>query len=212
MDTFQIRGGRMLMQRIGGLNPVRQRNGGPLFKETRPTLRRKNARAPEGYGLWAFPYPLFDPYFASFQVRLAQPKRLQALEVAVQGAHELEKDEREAIYDAWNEEYERWSEAPATKERMRVRKFWVSGTLYTHLGATGDAEWSEMSVTEFARVLRKQYARDLAQAKRPWFPGDKSTTSTIDRAPGHNHRAHRGPWPLSVDHLEVFLGRGTRIH
>jgi hypothetical protein len=215
MDIFQFRGGRMLMQRIGGLNPVRQRDGAPLFKEVCPTLRRKNRRSPESYGLWAFPYPLFDAYFASFQFQLAQPKRLRELERAMQGSAraELSQEEREKIWAAYEEEHEKWAAAPATKERMRVRKFWVSGTLYTHLGAVGDTEWQEIAVPEFGRLLRRQYARDLAHVNGAGM--DESYAPRLakqDLPPGYDHRAHRGLWPTSTDHLEVFLGRGTHIH
>jgi hypothetical protein len=206
-DIFRFQGQRLLMQRIGSVNPTRQRDGAPIFDRDQanvPRLRGKNPRAPERRGVWAFPYPLFDAYFSSFQHELALPKHLLELR---QRSYD-EKSTREE-QDRYYEEYEVWSKLETTKARLRVRQFWVSGELYTHLGNSGDdSEWNLMPVGEFARALRKQYAHDLADSKKSFSPGEPGIT----KAPGYHHRAHHGAWPVSVDHLEVFLGRGAKIH
>jgi hypothetical protein len=74
-----------------------------------------------------------------------------------------------------------------------------------------ELEWELMSVPEFARQLRRQYAKDLGSSKKGWAPGKPGIVKELV-PPGYDHRAHRGPWPLSVDHLEVFLGRDAHIH
>jgi hypothetical protein len=206
-DTFRFQGRRLLMQRIGPINPTRQRDGAPIFdrEATRVRLRRKNPRAPESRGLWAFPYPLFDRYFASFQRELALPKHLLKLRQQL-----YKEDCTDEEIDKYDEEYAAWSKLESTRARLRVRQFWVSGEIYTHVGSdASEGSWRLMPVTEFARSLRKQYAQDLASIRR----FDTSTSGgELQRLPEQQHRDHRGAWPLSVDHLEVFLGRDAKIH
>ena len=212
MDVFQFRGGRMLMQRIGPLTPVRQRDASSLFRREEiavPKLRRRNSRSPESRGIWAFPYPLFDSYFASFQFELAMPKSLLALREAFQQNETYGEEMEKIYYDA----YQEWGRRPEVRKRLEVKQFWVSGELYTHLGANHpSSEWQVMSIPEFARRLRKQYARDLAASKRSWTPGEPGIVKDLV-PPRYTHRSHPGPWPnVGVGHLEVFLGRGARVH
>jgi hypothetical protein len=47
---FDIKNGKMLFQRVGPINAQIQRN---------------NKRAPEGRGIWAYPWPVFDWFFVS---------------------------------------------------------------------------------------------------------------------------------------------------
>jgi hypothetical protein len=204
-ETFKINGGRMLMQRIGPINPQRQRN--LIWNEaaTPNRLRGRNPRSPERRGIWAFPWPLYDRYFSSYQIALVTPKHLQLVGKKLNiSLEEIEADEL-AQKEWWNRK--------STRQRLRVRSFWVSGSVYTHLGrSSSDSEWVEMSVKEFSTELRRQYAKDLALRK-----GRGQSCAPLSEqalAPGYNHRRSdlRGPWPASVDHLEVFLGRGAKIH
>lgn len=47
---FKFKDGKLLFQRVGPIKAVKQ---------------KKNSRAPEKRGLWAFPYPIFDYFFVT---------------------------------------------------------------------------------------------------------------------------------------------------
>jgi hypothetical protein len=200
----------MLMQRMGGVAPVRQRDAAALFdrQAISPELRRRNRSAPERRGLWAFPWPLYDSFMSSYQFQAAKDKGLRAAEAQhaalIRVPAEGRSDEhRRAIAEAsaaLEAEYERWGALPSTRERLRVRSFWVSGRVYTHLGAPEGQAWRLVGVGELARDLRRQYARDLR------------VLNAEERDLPERSRSHPGAWPLDTDHLEVFLGREARIH
>lgn len=205
-DRFQYRDGKLLMQRIGSLTPVRQRNlerlGDPSSVQS-----RRNPRAPENRGLWAFPFPFFDSFFAAHHYEMALPKRLQAETFQAQFTEEQEptREDYDRLYQQRNDYYR----SPAGRQRLRVRKFWVSGELYTHIDVhDADSEWIKMSVSQFVQRLPKLYAQDLGYANNAW--GQWKNWRPDGKA-FMRHTTH-GPWPLSVDHLEIFLGRGATIH
>jgi hypothetical protein len=137
------------------------------------------------------------------------PKSLLILRDALYQSKEYDKDADEAYYSAYGE----WSRRPEVRKRLEVKQFWVSGDIYTHLGSADpfQLEWQLMSIPEFARRMRKQYAQDLAASKKSGISGEPGIVKALV-PPRYTHRAHSGPWPLSVDHLEVFLGRGARVH
>ena len=205
---FQLRGQRMLMQRIGVLKPVRQRS--LTFSEPGYGLTvagRRNPRAPEARGIWAFPYPFFDPYFASFQFSLALPKWLNKLNAELDGTDES--------YEAYEAAFQGWQKTPEAKKVLQVKNFWVSGSVYTHLGdGGGDGEWQLMPVTQLAGALKKQYAKDAAHVKRfeATISNSAKTAKGVKLPAWYDHnKQHRGPWPTSTDHLEVFIGKDAKI-
>ncbi len=56
---FQVRKGEVLFNRVGPMNAQ---------------VQKKNKKAPEGRGVWAFPWPIFDPFFVS--ASFSSPTRL----------------------------------------------------------------------------------------------------------------------------------------
>jgi hypothetical protein len=206
--SFEYRNGRLKVQRIGVLAPQRQRN----FNFSSPegnNKRGRNRRAPEKRGIWCFVFPYFDAYMASFQAELVLPTRLrspiwhqlqqerEALETSGGTAQQLAdiNDRIEQLFAEREQAYK----SPAVRKRLQVREFWVSGNVYTHLGkGAADSEWSLMPVSQLAELLPKVYAKDARAAEANIGANGK--------------RYHHSNWPLSTDHLELFLGRGATIH
>lgn len=215
IKRYQFKNGRLKVQRIGPLNPQRQKNYRLGDKNWDGKLRGKNRRAPENRGLWAFPYPYFDAYFASFQYDMALPKKFRR-----QSINELHQ-EMQAItggqashpqYAAYDEaltklyaELHEYTDSASFKKKMQVREFWVSGSVYTHIGRTNtDSEWGYMTVSALADELSKLYARDARYA-------GANLGSNHTRPFPRSAYSYWAPG-MSVDHLEIFLGRGAIIH
>jgi len=197
---FQMQGQKMLMQRIGVLKPVRQKSMSFGREPGITKVGRRNPRAPEGKGIWAFPYPCLDTYFTVAQFEMATPKWLRQL-------HEKAREDNEA-WDEYETAYKAWRKTPEARKQLQIREFWVSGSVYTHLGASGDSEWQLVPVTQLAEMMKKQYAQDAAHVKRWESPHMKAKGEAYD----HRRFSHRGPWPTSTDHLELFLGKDAKIH
>lgn len=142
------------------------------------------ARAPQSRGLWAFPYPFFDLFFAYHQYTDLLPKRLR------DGKGEL------------GEESE-WVNKVGRKI-LPVREFWFKGDVFTHflpngeVGDTGlfepeDTEWSRMDVTRMSRFIASSGAdKSFERFERDGKP-------EVSR------------FPVAVDHLEVFIGPGMGV-
>ena len=164
-SDFKVQGNRVLFQRLGSLSPQRQN----------PPVGRK---APVSRGLWAFPYPLFDLFFAFHQYEQHLPKRLQRSALRA-----LEDDTLQA---------QRWSEREAAlqrvQQRIRPKTFWYEGPLYARISPCGrhtstSEWWLYPSAKELLKVLRGQ----LYTLYR-WSP--ESSLCRIR---------------YSADHLEVFI-------
>ena len=189
---IEYRRGRLLCQRVGPLNPTRQREltrgpGGCM-----EVVGRRNSRAPERKGIWAFPFPLMDLYFTIYQERLAIPKRFHVQRAELVESWQGGSIDQEAFYegmDAVDERVAAWSRTDAGRSRLRVRKFWVSGVVYTHLhGPRGDAPYFRgpmraVAVEEFVDLLRCRAGVSSWTNERP-----------------------------DSDDFELFLGRGARVH
>ena len=196
-----MKAGKLLCWRIGPVRPVRQR-------DAHQDGRRRNPRAPESRGMWAFPWPYMDMYFACYQLdallpRLASREYLAELRENFE-AGQLSEQEYHTRLEASHALSETHWKRPEIRAQLRPRKFWVAGELYSHLGEqpSADSEWGRQSVSEFYELLRRQWARDLAMIRgtdRKYF--DRPPTSF--NIPGG--------WPCEIDHLEIFLGRGARI-
>lgn len=192
---LEIRQGRMLMQRIGPLTPTRQRYLEKQDDGSLAQIGKRNPRAPESKGLWVCPFPLFEPFLASYQRELARPPRFKR-QVFLEIYHKYEAgliDEKtkNAQQAALQAELDAWATSRAGRDRMRVRKFWVSGMVWTHLGlghkgasAFYADRWQLVSIEELARRVEHEYAFSAAGGSRPY----------------------------SRDQFELFLGRHARIH
>lgn len=174
---LELRGGRMLMQRIGPLTPTRQRclermPDGPFGE-----VSRRNPRAPEPRGLWACPFPLFEPFLASYQRELATPPRFKAAAFArIESAHNhgaIDAETRDTRRRALQAEFAAWQLTKTERDRTRVRKFWISGRVWTHLGlghkgasAYYADQWQLVSIQELARLVRRRTTHTVPQAGR----------------------------------------------
>jgi hypothetical protein len=145
---LQVRRGEMKFRRLGAVNAVRQRSG---------------SRAPARHGVWAFPWPLFDMYYAVHKFETVLPKRLRMRtgfdEVIVPAEDQLpQTDEDWAAFwqgrDAWMREH--------GLQVLPIRDFWWSGPVYAHLNRSGEyvgmGEWELLSVREFEVAVRRHIA------------------------------------------------------
>lgn len=230
MDRFQFKNGKLKMQRIGPLNPQRQKNFVWTEENGNGKLKSRNQRAPEKRGLWAFPYPLFDGFFASYQYQLALPKRFQhhqerkmfeqeELLLAQKQEGLLTAQEHLVLVEKHNQQFgvfmqeqEEYLASKTFRKKIQVREFWVSGSFYTHINlptqkSPDESEWQLVKVRDFADYLPKLYAENYRYSNRSWMPGQDFV-----KLDNYKPTRPRGPWPLSVDHLEIFLGRDAVIH
>jgi len=160
VSRFRYQGGRLLFQRLGNLNPVRQDLG--FTKDF----------APERRGIWAFPWPAGDiGFFAGHKWDEVVPKRLRFAttgplwedyyERRRSGALAPEEGERLlAELTALDEERERWIREQGPKA-MPMRQFWFDGELYARINLQGEfmgggrASWQRLSVSQFVLAARK---------------------------------------------------------
>lgn len=148
MDLVTVRNRRMLFQRFGTLNPVRQRRDSP---------------APTARGFWAFPFPYFDWFYASHQIERLLPKPLRHDRGFDPDAIVTPDEDR----DTWTRE--QWSEHWDARKRwmdehsrlLQVTKFWHPGPVFAHLDERGRYlgwEWHELSIGQLSKAIRRQVA------------------------------------------------------
>lgn len=136
-SRIQFRGGRVLMCRRGALNAMDQHVG------------RYAHRAPERRGIWAFPWPHYDEFFAHHKFDEVLPKHLTRdaiTAVAESGA---------AAGPLWDER-ERWIRA--NSKVQPIRKFWWEGQVYARFDARGridEQAWNLLPGQTYATVARK---------------------------------------------------------
>lgn len=122
------------------------RDGGVKFSRLGPVKFSKQKMweaAPEPNGLWAFPYPYWEPYLAHHRYDLVLPKRLRL--------GELDSD---ASYDDRQE----WIKKHGRRE-MPVRRFFYRGYLYSRISREGeilfDKDWEWVHTSELPKLIRK---------------------------------------------------------
>lgn len=97
---------------------------------------RWDHRAPEAHGLWAFPWPFFDFFFAAHKYWDVAPKWLDKCETA--------------------EEVDEWIRKVGRRV-MPIREFWFKGDLYSRVARNPShkvQDWSLVNATDYARSLR----------------------------------------------------------
>lgn len=138
-SKIRHRTGKILLQRLGTLKPVRQ----GYWK-----------RAPATEGLWAFPWPYFSMFFAAHQYRDITPRRYV--------------DRRPPEAPNLADEYLHWRREVAPRV-LPIRKFWYCGELFTHVNRKGHdlglGAWERVDAREFASraarfLTRGSYWRD----------------------------------------------------
>lgn len=144
-SKLQVRSGRVLLQRLGTLKPVKQGYW---------------QHAPAREGLWAFPWPHFSAFFTAHQYEAIKPSRFERLKT-------------DANDDALCEEHERWY-AQVAPSVLPIRRFWFNGDLFTHVDRYGHdhglGHWERVAATEFAaratRYLRRASRLDDRRTPR----------------------------------------------
>lgn len=171
MAGVTTRGGKVLLSRVGPLQATRQGWD----------------RAPASRGMWAFPWPAFDWWFASHRRTELLPKRLTDDAIAATSDA--------AAAAALRAEQVRWLTEVGPKVAAR-RTFWSAGPFFAHVTPDGGVlaldDWHFFaSAGDLAAAIRRTGG---PKAGRYDVTG---ATVTPDR---------------SVDHLEVFLpARNARL-
>lgn len=173
--------------------------------------------APESKGLWAFPYPHFDLFFAYHKYVDAAPKIFRdrfssnpTLYINEGGAPVFEIEWREEDGNPiaygrdsagnWSEvfftdEYHAAKEAWVKKvgpKAVAMREFWYNGLLYTRIDSKKHTDnWRLISTGELARLLKKP------DTLKTFYKYDASGKPQFI--------------PYSKDHLEVFIPQGKGI-
>lgn len=173
---LQIKGNAILMNRVGPINAQKQTHTG---HQAAPTKR----------GMWAFPYPYFEWFFASHVLNKGLPKRLDW-----RNYREASQAYQDQIgVDQWIKEYKeamdhQWS-------HFKIKQFWWNKPFYSRLykhapycTPHGDGWYRWTEPREFAKFVahhapnyKSQYYFDDGTGKVE-FGADRS----------------------SKDHLEVF--------
>lgn len=124
-SKLQVRSGRVLLQRLGTLKPVKQGYW---------------RHAPASEGLWAFPWPHFSAFFAAHQYEAIKPRRFERLKT-------------DTSDEALCEEHERWY-AEVAPRVLPIRRFWFNGDLLTHVDRHGRdkgfGHWERVDASAFA--------------------------------------------------------------
>ena len=149
---FRYRGGKLLFQRLGHLNPVRQDRG--FFAN----------RAPARKGIWAFPWPAGDiAYYAWHKWDEVLPKSLHedVLDaLSDEWSNCFDEGERarlRAALDALNSEREDWIRKKGPRV-LPLRKFCYSGELYARIAVPGclrRGDWYRLSVAQFVEAAHR---------------------------------------------------------
>lgn len=123
---FRFNKGAMLMQRVGPINAQKQN-----------IIIRK---PPVNRGMWAFPYPAFDMFFAHHKIEPLLPSNLRSKNITAlydkAKAEGQENDEkfREAYQHLWDL---REKASKKLKNKMRPKTFWWDGPIYSHIAPKG---------------------------------------------------------------------------
>lgn len=137
--VFKIRNGKMLFSRCGPMSGQIQKN-------------RKKRVTPERKGIWAFPYPLFEMFYAYHQLNRYLPKKFRSRDSKILGLpsdmpdfSNMDDDgnpikiltpEEELLVEAQAEEY--WDkkqkiEKEYKKKFLKIKKIWHGGTIYSRI-------------------------------------------------------------------------------
>lgn len=198
MQKVKTKGGAVLLWRLGTLEFGKQ--------------DRWSRRAPESRGLWAFPWPYFDMFFAYHKYKDLFPKSFKTTDVGyplspssyeyLDGSTPTSvdfdnegrpTDDELLVKEGWSEEKERWIENVG-KKVLPLRKFWYEGELYSHMnhrGEIGDVglfsepDWYKVHSSVFAKAVHRNNGNRFAEV--------------IGAGKGISY------YRSSVDHLEVFI-------
>jgi len=164
----------MLFWRLGNMNSNKQ-------------THKDGSVAPEGRGIWCFPYPHYDYFFCFHQWEKHLPKKfLNEGKIGVKNYSDkpnfdkMSDDEAKAYWDEY------YVELAKVRRRIKPTTFWYGGGFYSRLGKKGegmtDGAWFYWdSVKDWVKVARKQLYTTIR---------NEDYLYTL---------------PYSKDHLEIFI-------
>jgi GNAT superfamily N-acetyltransferase len=186
---FRFKKGALLMQRLGPINAQKQN-----------IIIRK---PPVNRGMWAFPYPAFDIFFAYHKIEPLLPADLRrdnisaVYDKAKEEGRENDEDFAEMYQHLWDL---REKASEKLKNKMRPKTFWWDGPLYSHIAPQGMQDdckswylWTDL---------------------KAWAKAANKSMVTFDSYAAFGLKpnvAEKGFPTYSVDHLEVFLPEKAEI-
>jgi len=208
--VFRVKGGKMLFNRIGPMSGQVQKN-------------RKERTTPVRKGIWVFPYPFFDMFFAYHQINRFLPKKHRSdsgnkiLGIPAgerpdftnldDDGNEIRKltVEEELELDKKAEEY--WEaqekiEKEYKKKFLKIKTIWWGGEIYSRIppkSGMASEEWYLYTCPkEFLKAARKSIIN-----KFDYIDSDGKKQVLVASAAGFTgiDKGIR----MSVDHLECFL-------
>lgn len=141
-----VRSGAILMCRRGPVKMVVQARGFAA------------ERAPEPRGLWAFPWPYYDEFFAHHKWDEVLPKHLTRAAIKARLEPLWEADRTDALETADRLESERQAWIKANGAVQPIRRFWWEGDVYARFGSVGQidlAAWFLLPAGIYAGVARR---------------------------------------------------------
>jgi hypothetical protein len=223
---FVFRRGKMLFNRIGPIKAIKQKPNyyyGEVNEETGLLEKTSNDRSPEKRGLWAFPYPIFDPFFVSGfwdsgcedkkvpvkeTLRRKIIKRLKGLKsrhkLLVERNHKFDKYDAEDIkceIDGLEEAIEtgfieQWRKKLITNS-PKTQKFWWGGEVYAHFAPKG----SYPSIKDEWFCYPDVYSY-LEQLRKHLIQNCEHGKCIVNGIKSSERHISFG---LSADHLDVFI-------
>jgi GNAT superfamily N-acetyltransferase len=187
---FRFKKGALLMQRLGPINAQKQR-----------IIIRK---PPVNRGMWAFPYPAFDMFFAHHKIEPMLPAdlRTDAIRAAYDKAKEEGRDNDEDFKEAYQHLWDlREKASDKLKDKMRPKTFWWDGPIYSHI-----------SPHEGENDLGSSWY--LWTDLKAWAKAANKSMVTFDSYKAFGLKANpaeQGFPTYSADHLEVFLPEKAEI-
>ena len=183
---FQFKKGQLLFWRLGGINSVKQKHWGKTVDRYGETILLH--QPPVKRGLWAFPYPFYDYFFAYGQWTRRMPKKFQN-----EGKPDFDKmtDEEAKAY---------WEEEKKCMEKIQhdfpPTTFWYGGGFYSHIGP-------HKAQVDYNNWFWWDNPKEWAiRAKKEIFVVDNYGT-TGDTTKGNTKTLYFGTY--SKDHLEIFI-------
>lgn len=207
--VFKLKRGKMLFSRFGPMSGQVQEN-----RHRRPTPTRK--------GIWVFPYPFFEMFYAYHQINRFLPKTVRGesgaailgLPTDIKDFSNMNDDgtpvkiltpEEELALEKEAEAY--WAEKNKIEEEYlerfaKVKKIWWGGEIYSRLQPNpqsqpiGDDWYWYKKPIDFLEVARKNLIE-----MHPSYDGGP----TVSTAVGFQGVGKENWWRLAQDHFECFL-------
>lgn len=172
MKYFVIKNNKMLFWRLGNMNSNKQKH----FRT------KEGHQPPVGRGIWCFPYPFHDLFFAFHQWEQKLPKEYRHIIGEIKDNSFLDNLTDDEARDYWKK-YE--EEITKVKKLYKPSKFWYNGIFYSHI--------SPNHISDYDRWFLWDSVKDWAEiAKKHLYSYEKFGNELYKIS-------------FSSDHLEIFI-------